>query len=117
MRIASKAAWAGVGATLCLLCATVTFASGKRQRDLSLPVTIRFTPPSTCEVSFSGQAFSLPDDEDRMVAALRELRRDWQSVAILGDGEAPYRCIGHAIFVAQRGGFARVDYKAQAQEE
>lgn len=112
----SKAMLASVGATLCLLVATITFAASKRDRNLPLLVTIRFATPATCEVGFSGQGFSLPKDEDRMVAAFRELRRDWRSVSIVGGVETPYRCIGQVIFLAQRGGFKKVGFKAEPPE-
>ena len=111
--MASKTAAA---AALCLLGATVAFATGKRDRNLPLAVRVRFIPPTTCEVGFSGQTYSLPDDEDRIVAAFRELRRDWRSVSIVGGVEIPYRCIGHAIFLAQRGGFKKVGFKAKPPE-
>ena len=91
----------------------MTFAASKRDRNLPLLVTIRFDPPANCEVGFSGQAFSLPKDEDRMVAAFRQLRRDWRSVSIVGGIEIPYRCMGHAIFLAQRGGLKKVGFTAE----
>lgn len=115
MRSARIGALAWVAATSCLLGATVAFARSRRDCNL-LPVTVRINPPATCEVSFAGQVFSLPDDEGRIVAAFRELRRDWRSVSVVGGVGTPYRCIGHAIFLAQRGGFKNVGFEAESPE-
>jgi hypothetical protein len=113
MRVMSKAALTCAALTLCLGGAAV-FAAGKRRAPLLM--TIHFVPPAVCRISFSGQTFDLPDDEDSMVNALRELRRNWRSASISGDRETPYRCIGHAVYLAQRGGFKKVGFVAQPPE-
>jgi hypothetical protein len=110
-----KMVMACIATVACVIGAT-TFAAAKRDRSASLSMKIHFVPPAVCEVSFAGQTFSLPGDQDGMVTALQELRREWRSVSMSGGMETPYRCIGHVVYLAQRGGFKKVGFVAQPSE-
>jgi hypothetical protein len=70
---------------------------------------LNFLQPATCKVTVIGETFSLPADEERMVLALRALRREWKSARAVGDTDTPYRCFGHSIYIAQMAGFRKVD--------
>jgi hypothetical protein len=96
----------------CLLLGEATPATAKRDDSGSLPVTVHFAPPFFCEISFADQTFSLPDDQDRMATALKVLRRRWRTILFSSPTPTPYRCIGHAIFLAQRSGFRKVGFIA-----
>ncbi|QAY78982.1 hypothetical protein ETR14_22415 [Sphingosinicella sp. BN140058] len=113
MRKVSKAALVAVFSAASAFAATAALAAAKRADQRQLPMAVRFNPPSACEIRFADQVFSLPDDEDRMIEALRELRKSWRSVTVSGDGNTPYRCIGHAVFVAQRAGFRKGGFTAE----
>ncbi|HEV2568436.1 hypothetical protein [Sphingomonas sp.] len=85
-------------------------AGNKKLAPKRLIMDLHFVPPTTCEVTVMGETFSLPLDEERMVLALRKLRREWKSARALGNVETPYRCVGFAIYIAQRAGFRKVDF-------
>lgn len=116
MRIRYGAVIACVLAAACVFGTTAALAAARRGKARSLPIVIRFAPPSTCEVSVSDQLFRLPDDEHRMVAAMRHLRQEWKSAHIVGGTEIPFRCFGHAIYIAQSGGFKNVGFIAEPPE-
>lgn len=86
-----------------------------RDPDETLAATVHITPQSTCQMSFSGQTFSLPPDQERMVAALRKLRKHWHGLSISGTAQTPYKCIGGVIYLAQLSGFQTVQFKAQEE--
>lgn len=104
---AAKSAAACFAISCCMFGASA-LATINRNRDAPLPVTIAFSLPSTCQVSFANQAYSLPEDEERMAVALRQLRRHWRVLLISGGEETPFRCVGQAIYLLQRGGFDKV---------
>ena len=112
VKMVNKGTRACIVITACIAEATIA-AAANRNATASLPMTVEFRPPFVCQVSFAGQTFSLPDERDGMVGALRELRRDWRSASIRGGMEAPYRCVGEAIYLAQRAGFKKVGFVAQ----
>ena len=112
MTIASKLALTCIAVTICLSGAT-TFAASKRHRSNALLMTIHLVMPGVCTFSFADQTFSLPEDEDVMLTTLRKLRRNWRSVSISGGIATPYRCVGHATYIAQRAGFKRGRFVAQ----
>lgn len=110
-----KMAMARIAAAACVIGAT-TIAAAKRDRSAPLSMKVHFVPPAVCEVSVAGQTFSLPGDQDGMVTALQDLRRKWRSISMSGGMETPYRCIGHAIYLAQRAGFKKVGFEAQPSD-
>lgn len=95
---------------------TLAIAASRTAKDRTLPIVIRFVPPAICEISVADHLYSLPSDEERMATALRQLRRKWNSVHIIGGAEIPYRCAGHAIFIAQSSGFRKVGFVAETPE-
>lgn len=99
--------WIVIG--LCVLGATRAMAARPGGRRSRLQVVVRFDPPDACEIVVADQTFRLPADQDRVVATLRALRDGFGSMSITGSAEIPYRCIGLAIFLAQRSGFRRID--------
>lgn len=100
-------------ATAACVFGAMEIATAKRSRNVPLSMTVNFVPPADCEISFAEQTFSLPSDEDSMVAALQKLRRDWRSISMTGVMQTPYRCIGHAIYLAQRAGFKKIGFAAE----
>lgn len=96
--------------------ATAAFAAARSGKARALPLVIRFVAAATCEISVADQLFSLPGDQDRMAAEMRKLRQKWKSAQIVGGREIPYRCIGHAIFIAQSSGFEKVGFVAEPPE-
>ena len=94
--VAGGCAWAGAG--------------DKRPPDKRLIMDLRLVPPLTCIVIVKGEQYSLPAHQDRMVLALRELRSQWKSARAVGDVDMPYRCLSHAVYLAQMAGFREVDY-------
>jgi hypothetical protein len=116
MRKANSAVLARAFSAVCMLVATTSMAAAKRSPDRALPMVVRFTPPTTCEISVADQVFSLPEDEVPMTGALRELRNKWRSVSAVATGDIPYRCVGHAVFIAQRAGFQIVAFEARSPD-
>ena len=106
----SKAALAAVLSAASVVAATAALAATKRAHQRQLPMSVRFNPPMACEIRFADQVYNLPDDEDRVIDALRQLRKRWRSVEAVGSGDTPYRCIGHAVFVAQRAGYKKIGF-------
>lgn len=98
------------GIALCV--AGATFVAAARGRSTALSIKIG-SGPAECKVRFAGQLLSLPDDEDELIQALRQQRSKFRSIVILGGPAAEYRCIGHVVYVAQRGGFKKVRFRAQ----
>jgi biopolymer transport protein ExbD len=112
MKAPIKVVMACVATAACVFGA-MKIATAQRSRNVPLSMTVNFVPPADCEISFAGQTFSLPIDEDSMVAALQKLRRDWRSISMTGVMQTPYRCIGHAIYLAQRAGFKKIGFAAE----
>jgi hypothetical protein len=108
----NQIAWTAAALGVAFVAATWAVASNRRMPDRLLMLTTRYTQTAGCEVSVEGQSFTLPDDEARMVLTLRKLRGDRQSARVTGSAALPYRCVGHAIFVAQRAGFTKVNFTA-----
>ncbi len=113
MRKAGKVASATFAVGLCIGGATLAGAVNTRNKDRSLPMVIQFTRPANCQINVGGQSFTLPVDEDRMISSMRELRRIWKSAYFIGGQDIPYRCLGHAIFIAQRAGFKGMKFHVQ----
>ncbi|GAA0665048.1 hypothetical protein FHT00_000984 [Sphingomonas insulae] len=90
-------------------------AAAMRDPDETLPATVYMAAQSTCQISFVHQTFSLPADQESMVAALRKLRKHWRALSISGPAQTPYKCIGGAIYLAQSSGFQTVQFKAQTE--
>ena len=110
MKSARTAILASVAGIFCIIAATAVLAATKRHRDKPLSVAAHFVPPDKCQIILAEQTFQLPNDEERMVAAFRKLRIDWRAISKVGGIETPYICIGHAIHLAQRGGFKKVRF-------
>lgn len=104
-------------AAVCALGAVVAVAAAAGADRPTLPIELRFTPPGGCEIRFAGRAFSLPQDAEPMLAALREVREGRRSARITAYGEAPYRCVGFAVFLAQRAGFKNTTFKTRRPEQ
>jgi hypothetical protein len=109
---AGSATWAVAVLGMFAVAATAARAAHKPGNDGPLPIVISVVQPADCEVSVRGQSFILPADDERLLSALRDLRRDWKAVRVIGKTEIPYRCIGYAIFIAQRSGFKNVRFQA-----
>lgn len=78
----------------------------------ALPLAIHFEPPAICHVTVADRRFALPTDQDRLLEFLTSLRSRWNRVSLNLGMETPYRCVGHAIWLAQRAGLG-VDFPAE----
>ncbi len=108
-----KIVWAALTLVLCGMsgaCA-MTAKVGAAER---LPISVRITPMTSCEVSVGERLFTLPQDEERLVSALRELRRNWKAASVVASTQLPYSCVGHTVYIAQRAGFADVGFNAHS---
>jgi len=72
-----------------------------------LPISLTYDPP-ICTVGFDNRSFSLPSDETALFEELKVKRRKYHKVSVINDKAMPFRCIGHAVFIAQRAGFKDV---------
>jgi hypothetical protein len=77
-----------------------------------VPLSLAFSPPSSCIVSVASTAFSLPAQEKPLLAALRRQASTSSNAILAGGPEIPFKCVGYAVYVAQRAGFARVAFAA-----
>ncbi len=113
MRPARKAAIKFIALALGAVVTTAAPGSPK-----ALPVTVGLSQAEVCEIRFAGQAFSLPNDDERMIAEIRKLRRYWRSasLSVSGEGDTPYRCIGGVIYLFQRAGFNLIEFRPGSQE-
>jgi hypothetical protein len=84
------------------------------QKPKYLAITATYTPPDTCLVHIEGESFILPKDSATMTAKLQDLRKRWATASIVGGPALPYRCIGGAIYFAQRAGFERIGFTGEA---
>lgn len=56
-----------------------------------------------CPALIEGRRYILPRDEAPILALFARFRRQDRDIAfVLGDPNAPYRCIGNFIYLAQR---------------
>ena len=83
-------------------------ASSEQPASRQLTMSIQVIEPRVCRLSFEGQSFDLPREAQRMESALREGRGRRRIVAVLSDETTPYQCIGHAVYLAQRAGYRKV---------
>ena len=76
-------------------------------------IKLAFEPPQTCRVTVDGKNFTLPSNESALLAALKKQSARFREARVDGDVTTPFKCFGHAIFVAQRAGFKRVGFIAE----
>jgi hypothetical protein len=89
----------------------------RRAVSQPLPITLAFTPPSSCVVSFAEGHFSLPAQERQLLVALRREVRSSSGAIVNGGPEIPYKCFGYAVFITQRAGFSEVGFVAEPPAE
>lgn len=65
-----------------------------------------------CPVTVEGRTFSSTEDP-AFEAELRRLAATGRRARVDGGPNTPYRCIGGAIYRAQRAGFSRVGFAAE----
>ena len=97
-------------------CGMLAPAEPQTKSTDSLVLNIDFTPPDTCRVSVDGRSFQLPADEQPLLESLGALKNGVSGVRVAGNADIPYRCVGHAIFVAQRAGFEQIGFTAEPPE-
>ncbi len=81
---------------------------GAAEAPLTIGVTM--TGDATALVAIEGARFVLPDEQERMSAALNALpdKNRPVTIAVLGKVVAPYRVIGGIVYLAQSAGFTHV---------
>lgn len=78
-----------------------------------LVLNLASRPPGSCSVHFAGHSFALPEQAAALQEALIQQRLRTSGAAVAGDETIPYKCFGHALYVAQRAGFERVGFVAE----
>jgi len=75
--------------------------------------------PTACRVTVAARSFDLPRDEAALTAALRALAHppDRTTVIVARDPQIVYRCVGGAIYIAQRAGLTRVGFLSEPSPE
>ena len=76
-------------------------------------INLAFEPPDRCRVTVEGQSYALPADELALLTALKPQAALHPAARVDGNVAIPYKCFGHAVFVAQRAGFKRVGFIAE----
>ena len=87
--------------------------SGREDPDETLVIALAWEPPASCRVSFLRHTFVLPGEEEQLRQALVRERAQRADALVAGDAGIPYRCFGHAVFVAQGAGFESVGFIAE----
>lgn len=104
-----------------VLSLSVTLASCQlaQRQGYAVPSTSKITviklayePPETCRVTVDGQSFTLPSDEPELTAALKLQATRYRTARVDAVMTIPYKCVGYAVFVAQRAGFKRASFIA-----
>jgi len=103
-------------AILLSLWVTPALAKESGQESGALRLRVQFTEPDTCKIEVEGKSFSLPKDEDALLVALKSRSSKGRRISVGGGTEIPYRCIGHAIYLAQRAGFEKVGFIAEPDD-
>ena len=75
-----------------------------------LTIGVTMTGDAAAQVTIEGAQFMLPDEQERMSAALKALpdKNRPVTIAVLGRVAAPYRVIGGIIYLAQSAGFTQI---------
>lgn len=102
-------------AALISLCPTPALAKN-RQENGTLRLRVQFAEPAACKIDLEGKSFSLPDDEDALLAALKSRYAKGRRISVGGGADIPYRCLGHAIYLAQPAGFEKVGFVAEPDD-
>ena len=76
----------------------------------TLIADVAFVKPDSCTVTVAGKSFALPSQEEPLRDELRRQSRAHRSLAVRSAGEAPYKCMGHAIYVLQGSGFEQFGF-------
>ena len=103
--------WGFVAAFSVLGACQQTF-SQQRLASRSVTIALTFEEPDTCRATFAGRSFSLAH-EAAVLMALKQQAAVFGNATVAGGGTIPYKCFGHAIYLAQRAGFKRVGFIAQ----
>ncbi|HEX8364270.1 MAG TPA: hypothetical protein VF603_03185 [Allosphingosinicella sp.] len=75
--------------------------------------------PAACRVTVAAHSFDLPRDEAGLTAALQVTAHppDRTTVIVARDPQMVYRCVGHAVYIAQRAGLTRVGFISEPAPE
>ena len=87
--------------------------SGERAEQRLAVIEVAIEAPDGCRVSIDGTSFSLPKEEKALLARLMLKAKSFPDADIKKDVSVPYKCVGGAIFLAQRAGFQRVGFIAE----
>ncbi|MCP3730058.1 hypothetical protein M9978_06410 [Sphingomonas sp. MG17] len=74
-------------------------------------VRVGYTEQTGCSAIIGGKEYRLPEEREALDAALKAVAEKAKHVALLGDSETPYRCIGALIYVLQVNGATKVEFK------
>ena len=75
-----------------------------------LTIEVTMTGDATARATIDGAQFVLPDEQERMSAALKALpdKKRPVTIAVLGQVAAPYRVIGGVVYLIQSAGFTQI---------
>ncbi len=98
---------------LVLLCSMTGCQIREREKPRMAVLRVASEAPGSCRLTIDGNSFSFPDEEQRLIAALRLKATTYSGATIEADKSIPYKCFGGAIVLAQRAGFKRVGFIAE----
>lgn len=99
---------------LCLVSLALSLGACQYEPSPMAKIGLTFERPDTCRMVVAGQTFILSSEASGALAALRREATKFPNASVGGNTSMPYRCVGHAIFLAQRAGFERVGFIAEA---
>ncbi|KQM36237.1 hypothetical protein [Sphingomonas sp. Leaf10] len=78
--------------------------------EAPLMIGVTMTGEAAAQVAIDGDQFVLPDEQERMSAALQALPDKSRpvTIAVLGKVAAPYRVIGGILYLTQSAGFTQI---------
>ena len=66
-----------------------------------------------CEVQYADRIFTLPPQEEEIVAYFGAASRRKQSYTVGGNMDVPYKCLGGMMYLLQRAGVRHIDFVSE----